>query len=173
MDVAHAQTVADLRRRALAVDRAEQRLEVERLRPAAGELLLEARPDHPGTVGGELDAVAVGVGQVDRLVGPVVGHALDRRPGLDQARGGAGELLAAGVEQRVVVEAGVTAGRSGLGILMEHDDGLVTVPNLGLRVVAPVQPQAERALVPADRPIEIGHGQMNVAEPKLRRKDMR
>jgi hypothetical protein len=38
-----------------------------------------------------------------------------------------------------VVEAGVAAGRSGLGILMERDDGLVAVADLGLRLVAPLQ----------------------------------
>ena len=149
--------------RLLAVDRRQQRRRSpaapgrRRSRGPRGHSL--ARP-----VGGELDAVAVGVGQVDRLVGAVVRGALDRRARRRQADGGAGELLAAGVQQRVVVEAGVAARRAGLRVLVQHDDGLGAVAELGRRGVVAVHAQAERPLVPGDGAVDVGDGQLDGAE---------
>ncbi len=70
VEVAGAQAGADLGGRRLAVDGREQRLEVERGRTTG--VAEVGRPRLARAVGGQLDAVAVGVGQVDRLVGAVV-----------------------------------------------------------------------------------------------------
>src|SRR4051794_40405836 len=75
----------------LALDEAQQPLGVQRL--GAVEVA-EVGPLLAGAVGGELDPVAVGVGEVDRLVGAVVRRALDRRSALGETQRGAGELLA-------------------------------------------------------------------------------
>jgi len=49
-------------------------------------------PGRAGAVGGQLDAVAVGVGQADGLGDPVVGRAGDRRIGGSKASRGPREL---------------------------------------------------------------------------------
>ena len=70
VQVAHPQAVTDLRRGLLTGDRAQQRLEVE-----CGGAAAVAEVGRPGglvAVGGQLDAVAVRVGQVDRLVRAVI-----------------------------------------------------------------------------------------------------
>ncbi len=61
-----------LRAELLTVDGRQQRVEVEPLRAVAGELLLGRGPLVTRTIGGELDAIAIGIGQVDRLVRAVV-----------------------------------------------------------------------------------------------------
>jgi hypothetical protein len=173
MDVTDAQAIAHPRGRLLAADRAEEGLEVERCRAAARELVLEARPLIELAICGKLDTDPVGVRQIDRLVCAVVRHALNRRARLDQASRGASELLATRIEQRVVVETGMATGRPRLGILVEDDDGLGAVAQLGPPIIATLQPQAERALVPGDRPVEVPDCQMNRAKPKLRGQDPR
>ena len=115
-------------------------------------------------VGGELDAVAVGVGEVDRLVGAVVGGAVDRRLGDAQAHGGAGELLAARVQQRVVVEAGVAARGRASGSSWRITVVVVPSPSVGGGRLVGVDAQAERALVPGDRAVEVGDGEVDGAE---------
>src|SRR3712207_7425757 len=79
-------------------------------------------------VGGQLDAVGVGVGQVDGLVGAVVRGALDgglrRREPERRAR----QLLAGGEQQRVVVEARVAPGAPRLGLLVEDEQVILARP---------------------------------------------
>src|SRR5947209_20436864 len=111
-------------------NRCDQAVEIEGTRAAGGELLLRSRPTLPWTVGRELDPVAVRIGQVDGLVGAVIGRTLDRRAGGGEAKGSASELLARGIEQRVVVEAGVTSSRLGLGILVQDERGFGAVAKL-------------------------------------------
>ena len=62
------------------------------------------------TVPVQLDAVAVGVAQVERLAHAVVAGAVERDAGVDQPAQRVGERGAGGVEDREVVEAG-RAGR--------------------------------------------------------------
>src|SRR5579871_4118725 len=71
----------------------EQRLQVERAREHRHALAatVGARPLLDGTVAVELDAVAVVVGEVDRLADAVVGGALERDPGREHAPEGIGE----------------------------------------------------------------------------------
>src|SRR4051795_11967352 len=116
-------------------------VEVERVRAAER---LELRPDVARPVGRELDAVAVRVGQVDRLGDPVVGGAFDRRARDGQALEGAGQRLAAPRQQRHVVEPGVAAGAARGLLLDEHDEVLAAGAHRGDRVLAAVQPQPDR-----------------------------
>ena len=83
-------------------------------RPAVGVEPLGAR-----AVVVELDAVAVGVVEVDGDGAAVVGAVVDRDAVVEQALDGMAELLAVGVDERDVVEAGV-AGRRRLGASLSH-----------------------------------------------------
>jgi len=71
-----------------------------------------AGPGFFGTVPVELDAVAVGVAQIERFADAVVGGAVEGDAGGDEAPEGVGEFGAGRVEDRDVVEAGRT-GRGG------------------------------------------------------------
>ena len=77
---------------------------------------------------------------------------------------GAREILARGIEQRVVVEPGVAAGRPGARLPVQHEQVLAADAERGDGVLAPVQREPERVLVEADRAIEVGDGQMRRAE---------
>ena len=125
---------------------------------AVGPLLARA-------VGGELDAVAVGVGEVDRLGDAVVGGALDRRARGGEARGGAGELLAAsGTAARS--GRGRRGGRRGarVGSSSRTSRSSPPAPSAATASVAAVQAQAERVLVEGDRAVEVGDGEVDGAE---------
>ena len=65
-------------------------------------------PQLPRAVGGRLDAVAIGVGQVDGLMRAVVGGSLDGGLGLRKPQRRVRQLLAGGEQKRVVVEARVS-----------------------------------------------------------------
>ena len=80
--------------------------------------------------------------------------------------GGAGELVARGVQQREVVEAGVAAGAAGAGVLDEHEQVLAAGAERGATVLAAVHPQADRALVEVDGAVEVGDGQLDGADPQ-------
>ena len=71
-------------------------------RPAVGVEPLGAR-----SVVVQLDAVRVGVGEVDGDAAAVVGGVVDRMAVVEQAAHGAAQLAAVGVEERDVVEARV------------------------------------------------------------------
>ena len=144
-----------VRCRLLALDRRQQVREVERRR-ADRRRVAQVAPVLARLIGGELDPVAVGVGQVDRLRDPVIGGSLDRRAGVGQALDRAGQLLPRGMEQGEVVEAGVASGRLERPAARGGRAGLrrrlraLPVPLAG------AQPQADRALVELDRAVEVG-----------------
>ena len=76
--MAHAQALAYVGGGRLAADAREQRVEVQRRRAV---VVAEARrPLVARAVGRELDAVAIRICEVDRLVRTVVGRALDAVP---------------------------------------------------------------------------------------------
>jgi hypothetical protein len=106
---------------ALLADRGEQVVEVEWRRPAAVSVRArDVGPPLAWEVRGELDPVAVRIREVDRLVGPVIGGALDGRPRRRDPKGCAGRLLARGEQEREVVQARVSAGR---GCVLRLDRG--------------------------------------------------
>ncbi len=100
----------DVRLRLLVLDEAHQPGEVERRGAAEHGRVGDVAPRLAAAVGGELDAVVVGVGQVDRLGDVVIGRAADARARDGEAGGGAGELEPRGMQEREVVEAGVAPG---------------------------------------------------------------
>ena len=81
MDVADGQVGRGGRLRLLVLDQAHQVGEVERLGAAERGRVAQVAPMLAAAVGGELDPVVVGVGQVDRLGDAVVGRAADARAG--------------------------------------------------------------------------------------------
>src|SRR6185312_13004056 len=138
----------------------------ERLGAAGvGGGIAQVRPLLLREVGGQLDAVAVGIRQVDRLGDAVVGRALDRRASGGQPHGRAGELEARGVEEGEVVEPGVAAGGQCARLLDEDEHVLAARAHRGGAVLAAVQPQADRALVEVDRAVEVADGDVHRAEP--------
>ena len=137
----------DVRLRLLVLDEAHQPGEVERLGAAERGRVGDVAPVLAAAVGGELDAVAVGVGQVDRLGDAVVGRAADARAGDGEPLRGARELEPRGVQEREVVEAGVAPGGARVRVLDEHEQVLAAGAERGAVVLAAVQPQADRGLV--------------------------
>jgi len=108
VQVARAEALADEARH---VGLARERVQVLDVQRSGSAGIAEAgRPFSARPVGGQLEAVAVGVGQVDRLVRAMVRHALDRRPRTDQPVDGERQLFPRGIEQGDVVEPGVAPG---------------------------------------------------------------
>ena len=124
---------------------------------------LLARP-----VGVELDAVAVRIGEVDRLRDAVVGGALDRRAGHGEAAQRLREREPVREEQREVVQAGVAAGGLRGRVFDEHDEVRGVGAEHGRGLVLAADPEAERVLVEGDRAVEAGDGEMDRAEPQRR-----
>ena len=118
VDVAHARALGHAGRRALGG--AEQVLDVDRV-GADAHLVAVADPLVARAVAVDLDAVPVGVAQVDRLADDVVGEAGERDAVLSRVGEPAGEVRARGHEQRVVVEAGVVLHGERAGLLVEHE----------------------------------------------------
>ena len=167
--MAHAQPRARVARRLPAGRRREQRLDVERAREHPDALARgRGRPRVARAVRVELDPVPVRVGQVDRLRDAVVGGAGDRGVGQRKALDRACELLARGVQQRVVVEPGVAAGGPRARLLVEHHEVLPARAERRDGVFAAVQPQPEPVLVEADRAVEAGDGEVHGAQPERR-----
>ena len=82
---------------------------------------------------------------------------------------GAGQLLAARVEQGEVVEPGVAAGAARVGVLVQDEQVLAAGAHRGDVDVAAVHAQAERVLVEGDGAVEVGDGEVDGAEPQRRR----
>jgi hypothetical protein len=164
VQMAGAKALADERRHVGLACKRVQVLDVQRGRPAG--VAEPLRPVGARPVGGELEPVAVGVGKVDRLVRPVVGHALDRRARADQPVDGERELLARRIQERDVVEPGVAAGRLRAGLFDQDQHILAAGAERGAALLVRVDPEADRVLVEANRAIEIRHGQMGGAEPR-------
>jgi hypothetical protein len=154
--VAHDDARAGSRARRLAVDLAHEVVHVQ----ADGEDLDSVarvawrRPPIARPVGVELDAVVVGIAQVDRLADAVVRRGLDTGVGVGQAPDGARELAAGLEQQRIVVQAGVPPARRGVRLLDQNEQVLGAGAHRRYGAVAVVQPQAQRALVEGDRAVE-------------------
>src|SRR5689334_5468389 len=88
----------------------EETREIERL-AAERERAILPRPLVRAAVPGQLDAVEVGVVQVDRLVGTVVRSAIDAPAPVQQPCERDGQIPAGGVVDREVVETSRAGGR--------------------------------------------------------------
>ena len=162
----------DVGDRLLVGDEREQAGDVERLRAAERGRVGEVAPALAPAVGRELDAVAVGIGQVDRLGDAVVGRAADARAGGGEPLRGARQLeRARGAAARS--GRGRRGGRRGraLAVLDEDEQVLAAGAERGAAVLAAVQPQADRVLVEGDRAVEVGDGQLDGAHPQRRGED--
>ena len=124
----------------------------------------EIGPALARVVGGELDSVAVGVGQIDRLGDSVVGGALDRSLADHDALGDAGEFEAARVEQGHVVQTGVPADAARAGRFVQDDQLLAACREPGLIAVAARELQPQDVAVERDRAVELGDLQVGGAE---------
>ena len=87
---------------------------------------------------------------------------------LGEAHERAGQLLAARVQQREVVEAGVAAGGARERRLVEHEQVLAAGAHRGDVAVARVQLEADRVLVEADGAVEVGDGEVDGAQAQRR-----
>ena len=89
----------------------------------------------------------------------MVGGAVDRRAGDDEALDGAGELLARVVQQGEVVEPGMTARGAGGRLLDELEQVGGARAEHGAGVGAAVNLQADDVLVEGDGAVEVRDGQ--------------
>ena len=136
VDVAHDRAVGQLLERLrLGVGQlAHQAADVERQRRhPLGDL---AFPDLARAVPVDLDAVPVGVAEVDRLADEVVGQAGQRHAVATGVRQPAREVGALGQQQREVVEAGVAVRGPGARLLDEHEQLPAARAERGPAVVA-------------------------------------
>ena len=65
-----------------------------------------------------------------------------------------------------MVEAGVAPGGAGVRVLDEDEQVLAAGAERGAAVLAAMQPQADRGLVEADGPVEVGDGELDGAHPQ-------
>src|SRR5204863_8507052 len=72
---------------------AEQRVEVQRVRHVHRNLSISRpRPFSLGPIAGELDTIAVDIGEIDRLAHPVVCNSLNRNPCLHHSPDSGGQI---------------------------------------------------------------------------------
>ena len=121
----------------------------------------------------ELDAVLIGIAQVERLADPVVARAVELDAGRDQPpqrvrQGGPGRVEDRGVEQ----PRGAGRGRLAAEALPGVEADMVVVAagrdEGGLGAVFLHQREAEHPAVEGERAIEVGHLQMDMADLRAR-----
>ncbi len=125
-------------------------------------------PELTRPVGVDLDAVPVGIAQIDRLADVVIGEALDPRLVARRVREPAREARPVGHEQRDVVEAGVTVGRLRARLFDEADE-LGVGAERRAAVLAGEHAQPDDALPVLERAVEIGDGELDGSHVRRRR----
>ena len=145
----------------------EQVLEIERVR-AHVQLTVQMRPLGARTIAINLDAVAVHVGEVERLADTVVRGALHHRLGLDEATERSREIGARRHEDGEVIEAGGAAHARRRLALREHEKIRTAGAKPGGPSLAAMDREAEMRLVEPDRTIQIGNRQMDRADVRGR-----
>src|SRR5918998_5127610 len=99
VDVSDHETAPGLATRLVAGDGGQQVVKIEGM--WAARVVQRLGPPLARSVGGQLDAVSVGVGQVDGFVGAVIGGALDGGLRLAETQRCMSQLLAGGKQKRV------------------------------------------------------------------------
>ena len=132
-------------------DGGQQAVQIQGMR-AAGVVQWPG-PQLPRAVGGQLDAVAIGVGQVDGLVRAVVGGSLDGGLRLRKPQRRVRKLLAGVEQQRVVVEARVSTRPPRSSLLVEDEQIFFAYPHRCHPILSVMQPQADSVLVEVDRAV--------------------
>ena len=154
------------RRPGRVVELPEQRADVERLGDQARRDL--ALPDLARAVVVDLDAVPVGVGEVDRLADEVVRHP-DERDALARGVGEpAREVRALGHAQGEVEEAGVAPGRRGARLLDEAEELGAPGAERGAAALAADEPEADLPAVVAERAVEVADREVDGAHARGR-----
>src|SRR5215213_7307796 len=113
-------------------------------------------------VPGQLDAVAVRIVQVDRLVGAVVGRAIDPPPVVEQALEGSGQVPPLGVVDGEVIEPGRPRRWRGSTLALPGiEPDVVVIPTgrekRSLVTEAGDELETETASIEVDGTIEISH----------------
>ena len=141
------------------VELAEQAARVERQRrhPLGDEPL----PALAGAVPVDLDPVAVGVGQVDRLADEVVAEADELDPLASRVGEPAREVDSLGNEQREVIEAGREGRRPPAGDLGEDHELLASRPEAGAAGALGGDPQPDDVAIEGERSLEVGDRQLD------------
>src|SRR5690606_9796186 len=99
---------------------------------------------------GQLDTVALGVGQVDSQVRAVVRHALDARLRLDDANKQVGEVPAGGHKEGRVIQADCAVGSPRPRHLRKHEQVFAAGAQPGGTALAPVRLKTQNALIKLD-----------------------
>jgi len=152
-------------------------LKIEGMRKHGPTAVGTARPLLPGLVPIKLDAVVVGVAEVDRFTDAVVRRAFERDASLRDSTQGVGQFRPCRVQDGDMVQAS-RAGRRRLAsgaFPSVQSDVMVITPGgeeNGLRPVALCDLKAEHVSIERQRPFQVRHFQMNVADPDLRMKWM-
>jgi len=128
-----------------------------------------ARPLFLRPVPVKLDAVLVGIAQVERLADAVIGSAVERNLRLDQTAQRIAQRRAGRIEDREMVQAGRALGRRRAAAALpgvEPDVMMITAGRNERRLQAkPLrQLKAEYAAIKGQRPVDIGDLQMHVAD---------
>ena len=148
----------------------QQRLDIQPLREHRE---LAVRPERPlllRPVPIELDAVVVGIAQIERLADAVVAGAVERDAGRHQAAERVGERGARRIEDRDVIEAGRAGRRRRAALALPGVEADVVVIAAGrdegrLRAHALHQLEAEHAAIEGERAVEVGDLEVDVADP--------
>ena len=157
---------------------AEQVLQVEVAEDRRDVAVLVERPLLDRAVPGELEVVAVGVGEVDGLVRAVVGELAQRDAGLLQPPHRVGQARARRVVERDVVQAGDAVGLRAAARRLPRVEAEVVVVAAGgdEQDVARRAPagdaarlgddvEAEHAAVEGLHAVDVGRAQVDVADP--------
>ena len=166
--MAHHQAVARVFLRLGSLDRRDEVAQVERDRVHTDLLagIGGRRPLRAVAVGVDLDPVAVGVAQVERLGDAVVRRAGERLARAGDAQRGMCEVAPRGMKQREVEEAGVASGGLRRAVLVQHDERLRAGAERGHAVDRLAGHEADDVLVVRDRAREVCDRQVHGAEPK-------
>ena len=130
-----------------------------------------AGPLVAGAVAIEFDPVAIGVAEVEGFADAMVGGALQRDAGCDEALESVGEFGAVWIEDCEVIKAGAVRGRRRGAAALPCIEGYVMVIAAGGKEGGLRHPlrylEAENAVIEGEGAFNIGHFQMNVADMRL------
>jgi hypothetical protein len=145
----------------------KQLLEIERLGDHGQVALRGARPLGLRAVPVELDAVAIGIAEIERLADAVVGGSLKRNVRADKAAERIGQLRARGIDDGEVIEtSGARSGRGAAAALPGVDADVVMVAaggeEGGCVADALRDFEAEDVVIEGERAVQVGDLEVNV-----------
>ena len=123
-------------------------------------------PRLAGAIPVDLEAVPVGVPEVERLADEVVGHAGQRNPITGGMGEPAGEVGALRQQQGDVVEAGVSGARPRARLFDGNDQLPIADPDRCRPVGSAEDLETDHAPVESQRPLEVGDGEVDRSESR-------